>query len=98
MNAAMSKQSTAAPKRDGGKFIGWGWAVVAFSALAFVGGFDDSDYTLIENFAYSAVFAGIGIALLVHGKKKRNQCVTCRRVGQVPGSGVSLRDPGGFRR
>ena len=54
------------PERDSGKFIGWGWALLAFGALAFITSFDDSSYTLAENFAYSAFTAGIGAALLLH--------------------------------
>ena len=82
MNAATSKQSTAAPKRDGGKLIGWGWGLLIFGIAGFLLNLPDTP--LLENVVIASLLGGGGAALLIHGRRKRDLCVACRRVDPQP--------------
>lgn len=82
MNAATSKQSTAAPKRDGGKLIGWGWGLLIFGIAGFLLNLPDTP--LLENVVIASLLGGGGAALLIHGRRKRDLCVSCRRVDPQP--------------
>ena len=79
-----STPSTAAPKRDGGKLIGWGWGLLIFGVAAFLLNLGSPDTPLLDNIVIASLFVGGGAALLVHGRRKRNLCVACRRVDPQP--------------
>jgi hypothetical protein len=82
MNA--TTPSTAAPKRDGGRFIGWGWGLLIFGIAAFLLNLGSPDTPLLDNIVFATLFAGGGAALLVHGRKQRELCATCRRRDPQP--------------
>jgi hypothetical protein len=82
MNA--TQPSTGAPKREGGKFIGWGWGLLIFGVAAFLLNLGSPDTPLLDNIVGASLFVGGGAALLIHGRKQRELCAACRRRDPQP--------------
>ena len=79
-----SRPNAVAPKRDGGKSIGWGWGLLVFGVAAFLLNLGSSDTPLLDNIVFAALFTGGGAALLLHGRKQRDLCAACRRRDPQP--------------
>lgn len=79
-----SRPNAVAPKRDAGKIIGWGWGLLVFGVAAFLLNLGDPDTPLLDNVVLGALISGGGAALLIHGRKKRDLCATCRRNDPQP--------------